>query len=135
MSILSLFYRWAMAEGYAQAEPFTYRTARALFAGTGRRGAGESGGAPHPEAARDDQVSGAGLRRAVLQGLRGSGARRWPGHRFRGRELARNAAVGELALATGLRLQEFTYLLVYEIPALPPAPHRTCRSRSRCRPG
>ena len=36
MSILSLFYRWAMEEGHAQAEPFTYRTARALFAGTGR---------------------------------------------------------------------------------------------------
>ena len=39
-----------------------------------------------------------------------------------GRELARNAAVGELALATGLRLQEFSYLLAYEIPPLPPAP-------------
>lgn len=39
---------------------------------------------------------------------------------YRGRELARNAALGELALSTGLRLQEFTYLLVYELPALPP---------------
>ena len=39
-----------------------------------------------------------------------------------GRELARNAAIGGLALATGLRLQEFSYLLAYEIPALPPAP-------------
>ena len=36
MSILSLFYRWAIDEGYASAEPFTYRSARALFAGTGR---------------------------------------------------------------------------------------------------
>ena len=36
MSVLSLFYRWAIAEDLAQAEPFTYRTARALFAGTGR---------------------------------------------------------------------------------------------------
>ena len=36
MSVLSLFYRWALEEGHAQAEPFTYRTARALFAGTGR---------------------------------------------------------------------------------------------------
>ncbi|MEU9850092.1 hypothetical protein [Streptomyces sp. NPDC047985] len=36
MSILSLFYRWAMHEEYATAEPFTYRAARALFAGTGR---------------------------------------------------------------------------------------------------
>ena len=35
MSVLSLFYRWAIAEGHAPAEPFTYRAARALFAGTG----------------------------------------------------------------------------------------------------
>jgi hypothetical protein len=34
--VLSVFYRWAIAEGYASAELFTYRTARALFAGTGR---------------------------------------------------------------------------------------------------
>ncbi|WP_410673174.1 hypothetical protein [Amycolatopsis sp. cmx-4-68] len=39
---------------------------------------------------------------------------------FRGWELARNGAVGELALATGLRMQEFSNLLVHEIPALPP---------------
>ena len=33
MSVLSLFYRWALDEGYATAEPFTYRSARAVFAG------------------------------------------------------------------------------------------------------
>jgi Phage integrase, N-terminal SAM-like domain len=38
MSILSLFYRWAIDEGFATAEPFTYRSARATFAGTGRDG-------------------------------------------------------------------------------------------------
>src|SRR5205814_9193986 len=38
------------------------------------------------------------------------------------RELARNAAIGGLALATGLRQQEVTYLRTYEIPALPPGP-------------
>ena len=36
MSVLSLLYGWALSEGYAQAEPFTYRMARALFAGTAR---------------------------------------------------------------------------------------------------
>ena len=41
---------------------------------------------------------------------------------FHGRELARNAAVADLALATGLRLQEFTYLLPWEVPPLPPEP-------------
>jgi hypothetical protein len=31
MSVLSVFYRWAIAENYATAQPFTYRTARAHF--------------------------------------------------------------------------------------------------------
>ncbi|GCE44683.1 putative integrase [Rhodococcus wratislaviensis] len=35
--------------------------------------------------------------------------------------MTRNAAIGDLALATGLRLGEFTHLLPWEIPALPPA--------------
>jgi integrase len=60
--------------------------------------------------------------RLFLHGLRGLGPDGAPDDRYRGRELARNAAVGELALATGLRLAEFSYLLVYEIPALPPTP-------------
>ena len=51
-----------------------------------------------------------------LDGLRGLG------DSYRGRELARNAAIGELALATGLRLQEFSYLLSYEVPPLPSRP-------------
>jgi hypothetical protein len=57
-----------------------------------------------------------------MQGLRGLAPDATQDTRFHGRELARNAAVGGLALATGLRLQEFTYLLIYEIPALPPKP-------------
>jgi integrase len=55
------------------------------------------------------------------KGLRGLDRVGAPDSGFRGRELVRNAAVGELALATGLRLQEFSFLLVYEIPALPPS--------------
>jgi len=31
-----MFYRWALEEGHAQAEPFTYRMGWALFAGAGR---------------------------------------------------------------------------------------------------
>ena len=36
VSVLSVFYRWAVTEGHAEAEPFTYKTARALFGGTSR---------------------------------------------------------------------------------------------------
>ena len=132
MSILSLFYRWAIAEGYAAAEPFTYRAARALFAGTGwevrvnlavRR-------TPKPHVTikylEGDFVE---LFRNGLQGLAPDGS---PDSGFAGREMARNAAIGDLALSTGLRLQEFTFLLPWEIPALPPSSTRS-RSRSRCR--
>jgi len=59
-----------------------------------------------------------------------------PDDSCRGRTLARNAAVGELALATGLRLREFSYLLVYEMPAQPtpvpipfPVPKRVTKGR------
>ena len=44
------------------------------------------------------------------------------GHRdpmFAGRQTGRNAAVIGLALASGLRVGEFTHLTVYEVPALP----------------
>ena len=59
--------------------------------------------------------------RLFLDGLRGLGPGGGPDLCYRGRELARNAAVGELALATGMRLQEFSSLLAWEIPPLPPA--------------
>ena len=122
MSILSLFYRWAMAEGYASAEPFTYRAARALFAGTGREVrvnlAVRRTPKPHVtiKYLEPDFV---GLFRKGLRGLAPDGSDD-PG--FAGREMARNAAIGDLALSTGLRLQEFSYLLPWEIPALPPSP-------------
>lgn len=38
---------------------------------------------------------------------------------FRGRETGRNAAVIGLALASGLRADEFTHLTVYEVPPMP----------------
>ena len=53
---------------------------------------------------------------AALAGLGPDGQ---PDARYRGRELARNAAIARLVLSSGLRRQEFTYLLAYEIPALP----------------
>ena len=122
MSILSLFYRWAMDEGHAQAEPFTYRTARALFAGTGREVRVNLAARRTPKPHVTIKYLEPDFTAMFLAGLRGL----MPGGAAdagdRGRELARNAAAGGLALATGLRLQEFTYLLSYEIPAMPPRP-------------
>ena len=122
MSVLSLFYRWAIDEGYAQAEPFTYRTARALFAGTGREVRVNLAVRRTPKPHVTIKYLEPDFTRLFLDGLRGLGPDGEPDPCYRGRELARNAAVGELALATGLRLQEFSSLLAWEIPPLPPRP-------------
>lgn len=121
VSVLALFYRWAVAEGHAQAEPFTYRQATLFFA---------------------DQVASRPVNQAVrrvpkphvtikyleddftelfVRGLHGRGPD-GEDERFRGRELARNGAVGRAALDTGLRSQEFTFYLAVELPPLPAKP-------------
>ncbi len=118
MSILSLFCRWAVGEGHAGAEPFTYRTARALFNGAGREVKVNLAVRRTPKPHVTVKYLEADFAGLFLDGLRGLG----PDDSYRGRELARNAAIGELALATGLRLQEFSYLLSWEVPPLPPMP-------------
>jgi len=122
MSILSSFYRWAIAEGHAESEPFTYRSARALFAGTSREMrvnlAVRRTPKPHVTV-KYLEPDFTELFRNALRGLAPDGSQDTG---FHGRELARNAAVADLALATGLRLREFTYLLPWEVPPLPPEP-------------
>ena len=120
MSILSLFYRWAAGEGHAEAEPFTYRTARALFAGTGREVRVNLAVRRTPKPHVTIKYLEPDFTELFLNGLRGLAPDGVLDSGYRGRELARNAAIGELALATGLRLQEFSYLLAYEVPVLPP---------------
>jgi len=122
MSILSLFYRWALAEGHARAEPFTYKIARALFDGTGREVRVNLAVRRRPKPHVTIKYLEPDFTGLFLRGLRGLAPDGSVDSGYWGRELARNAAVGELALATGLRLQEFSYLLAFEIPPLPPAP-------------
>jgi integrase len=103
MSILSLFYRWAMEEGHAQAEPFTYRTARALFHGTGREVRVNLAVRRTPKPHVTIKYLEPDFTDLFLNGLRGLAPDGALDTGYRGRELARNAAVGGLALATGLR--------------------------------
>lgn len=122
MSILSLFYRWAMDEGFAGAEPFTYRAARALFAGTGREVRVNLAVRRTPKPHVTIKYLEPDFTELFRRGLRGLAPDGSQDTGFHGRELARNGAIGDLALATGLRLREFTYLLPWEIPALPSSP-------------
>jgi len=119
VSVLSGFYRWAVGGGCAVAEPFTYRQARGVYGGerlvnlaVRRR--------PKPHVTiKYLEPDFAEMFVRALAGLRPDGSQE---DRCRGREVARNAAVGQLALATGLRLQEFTWLLAAEVPPLPAVP-------------
>ena len=127
VSVLSSFYQWAVAEGHAPAVPFSYGQARGFFNGQAR---GFFNGqvreasvnlarrrAPKPHVTiKYLEADFAAMFVAALAGLGPDGQ---PDDRYRGRELARNAAIARMVLASGLRRQEFTYLLVYEIPALP----------------
>jgi integrase len=124
VSVLSCFYQWAVGEGHARAVPFSYAQAQVRYGGV----------------VRDAQVNLARRRTSkrhvtiryleadfaalFIAALGGLGPDGMPDGGYRGRELARNAAVGQLALASGLRRQEFSYLLVYEVPPLPPSPGR-----------
>ncbi|WP_205328661.1 site-specific integrase [Glycomyces sp. YM15] len=121
VTVLASFYRWAVEEGHAQAVPFSYAQQTVLL----------------PDGTRVDMVRN----QATVRGSNAHATRRYlerdyeallmhalagntpSGDRdrsFRGRETGRNAAVVGLALSSGLRSQEFTFLTVYEVPRMPP---------------
>ena len=124
VSILSCFYQWAVAEGYASGVPFSYAQAQVRYGDVRRDAQVNLARRRVPKrhvTIRYLEADFAGLFIAALGGLGPDGN---PDTGYRGRELARNAAVGKLALASGLRRQEFSYLLVYEVPPLPSSPGR-----------
>jgi site-specific recombinase XerD len=124
VSVLSGFYRWAIAEGHAQAEPFTYRSAATAYADHAQRGGVNTAVRRVPKAHVSIKYLERDFADLFVRALSGLDADGCEDASFRGRQLLRNSAMAGLALATGLRFQEFTYLLVWEVPPLPPAPTR-----------
>jgi integrase len=123
VTAVSLFYEWAQQEGFASAGPFSYSTGRRIADGavwTHRRNHAKLRPAKRHAQIKYLERDFAELFLRALAGLTPDGS---PDEAYRGRELGRNAAVGRLALASGLRRQELTHLLVYEIP---PVPTRRC---------
>jgi len=123
VSVLSSFYQWAVAEGHAVAVPFSYAQARSRYgqqvhdvqANLARRRT------PKPHVTIKYLEAGfASMLVSALGGLRPDGT---ADAGYRGRELARNAAITRMVLATGLRRREFTFLLVFEVPPPPPPAH------------
>ena len=119
VTALSLFYEWAQAEGYASAGPFSYSTGKRIAGGVVwpvRRNHAKLRPAKRHVQIKYLEHDFAAVFLNALAGLRPDGG---ADDSYRGRELGRNAAMGRLALASGLRRQELTHLLVYEVPPLP----------------
>ena len=125
MSVLSCFYQWAVAEGHARAVPFSYAQAQVRYGNVVREAQVNLARRRIPKRHVTIRYLEADFAALFIAALGGCGPDGMPDGGYRGRELARNAAIGQLALASGLRRQEFSYLLVYEIPPLPPSPGRT----------
>jgi site-specific recombinase XerD len=120
VNTLSTFYLWAQAEGHVAAVPFSYAQ-QAITRPDGVRvdvtrnlamvrGGNAHAGRKYLERPFVD---------LLLRALAGNDPAGQADSSFRGRETGRNAAVIGLAFATGLRLREFTYLTVFEVPPLP----------------
>ncbi len=120
VTVLASFYRWAEAGGHAESQPFTYRTAVTYFTDQVKVQQVNQAVRRTPKAHVTIKYLEREFADLFVNGLRGLTPDGAEDPTFRGWELARNGAVGELALATGLRMQEFSNLLVHEIPALPP---------------
>lgn len=121
VTALSRFYEWAQAEGYASAGPFTYSTGMRIADGAVwpvRRNHAKLRPSRRHAQIKYLEPGFAAMFCNALAGLSPDGS---ADESFRGRELGRNAAMGRLALASGLRRQELTHLLVYEVPPLPAA--------------
>lgn len=119
VTVLSLFYEWAQDEGCAATGPFSYSTGTRITDGavwTHRRNHAKLRPAKRHARIKYLEHDFVALLLHALAGLTPDGR---PDEEYRGRELGRNAAVGRLALASGLRRQELTHLLVYELPPLP----------------
>lgn len=116
VSVLSRFYRWAMEEGITSAEPFTYSWSHRLAQPVRRNNAKRRMPKPHSTIKYLDR-NFVDLFLKSLAGIDPDGS---ASDTYRGRELGRNASIARAVIATGLRRQEFTYLLVHEVPPLPP---------------
>ncbi|MFK0256394.1 site-specific integrase [Streptomyces sp. NPDC090445] len=122
MSILSRFYAWADKERHAPAMPFTYKEAVSMYGDQVRTQRVNQARRRTPKRHVTIRYFEADFAEMFVRGLAGLRPNGSPDTSYRGRTLTRNAAVGDLVLSSGLRSQEFTYLLDVEVPPLPPKP-------------
>ena len=118
IAAIARFYEWANAEGLVDAVPFRYRLYLIRTDGSPqvlrRNLAKESQARPHVTVR---WLEADYLELFLSVGLGGRLPDGGDDVDFRGRESARNAALGRLAATSGMRSQEFSHLLVWELPA------------------
>ncbi|MDH6108176.1 integrase [Kitasatospora sp. MAP12-15] len=119
MAILGRFYSWATDNGHATAVPFTYRYATGVFGGQIREMTVNQARRRQPKEHVTIKYLEEDFAELFFKGLARLQPDGSPERGYRGREMARNAAVGRFMFASGPRNQEFSYLLAAEVPALP----------------
>ena len=123
------FYQWAVAEGHAGAVPFTYALALSRYGDQVRLARANMARrwAPKPHVTIKYLEAGfAALFLNALAGLMPDGS---ADAGYRGRELAQNAAVARLVLATGLRRPESRSCWCSRYRLRRPAAHLPCSAR------
>ncbi|MFC1410764.1 site-specific integrase [Streptacidiphilus sp. N1-12] len=118
ISTVARFYAWAVDEGHCAAVPFTYAVVR-RYTEAGlqlvrKNTATVRRAKPHVTV----KYLEADFLQLFLRGLAGLRPDGEP-DAFRGRHLGRNEAMGSLVASAGPRAQEFTHLLIYELPRAP----------------
>ncbi|MFD4661060.1 hypothetical protein ACFWP2_36200 [Kitasatospora sp. NPDC058444] len=119
MSILSALYSWAVDEELASAVPFTYKQAVTAYGDQFRLRPVNTARRRMPKPHVTIKYFEEDFEDLFVKGLAGLCPDGSEDLDYRGRTTARNAAVGGFALSSGMRRQEFTYLLRCEVPALP----------------
>jgi site-specific recombinase XerD len=123
VGVVAQFYAWAVEEGHAVAVPFTYGAGRRFADGRlveVRRNLAKVRAPKAHTRVKYLEREFMELFVRALEGLLPDGS---PDPAFRGLHPGRNAAMARFVLASGLRRQEFTHLLVHEVPPLPAAPN------------
>ncbi|MFI1584676.1 site-specific integrase [Embleya sp. NPDC020630] len=119
VSILSALYGWAVDEELASAVPFTYKQAVTAYGDQVRMRSVNMARRRMPKPHVTIKYFEGDFEDLFVKGLAGLCPDGSEDLGYRGRTTARNAAVGGFALSSGMRRQEFTYLLRCEVPALP----------------
>lgn len=120
ITTISKFYQWAIDENLTACQPFTYSTSFRNQGGRRIEMRRNNAALKSPQRHSTIKYLDREFTDIFIKALAGLAPDDTPDRTHYGRELGRNSAIGALAVSTGLRRQEFTYLLTYELPPLPP---------------